>query len=219
MRSDKYEVNVVKSIIASVVFFIIGIILIVSSIADTISLSKGITDFNEMKCEEFQNGRFVQGTLQFLDNGFAEEYMQEYGSSEKDVTSSYYLMQLLAHGDELKYITVCFSKDTDIETADKMVTEMEEYYESGTMPDNATTMEFTGKVSKLDKEIVQLLYDRLIESDFGLDKEECSKYVCDYCITPCEIDTKSPVVFGTILLLFGVIGFVISVLQFLRIKR
>ncbi len=190
-----------------------GIFLIGWFVTDSIAVAKGITDFNIMKTEEFKKGRFVQGTVQELHTGFAEEWEQKKGSTKKETTSIYYLMPLLYYDDEIKYVAVRFSQKSDIQRADMLIDEFEKYIETGEAPISVPTFELKGKIGTLNKEVEGYLYDTLIEAGFGSTKAECEQYVCDYYIDCKEPASIVQLLIGIGLAILGAGGIFILVLK------
>lgn len=209
----------IRIFVVSLMSIVIGIFLIAGFISDKIALSKGITDFNEMKVEDFKKGRIVEGVIDELDACFAEWVETKKGSTSEQVTSKYYLMPLPAYygSEDYKYIVVCIADTSTIYTADKMVDEIDKYCTDGTEPIIWTTLEYKAKVSKLPKNVKELLYDSLKEAEWGTTDEECSQYVCPYYLKHFdEFDSTTSLFVGIGLLVVGVILFAVFIL---RVRR
>ncbi len=209
------KISLIRSIIVTLMLIAAGIFFTGTFVSEKVAMSKGITDFNEMKTEDFIKGRFVQGTVEELHAGFAEEWEQSKGSSTKRTTSRYYLMPMYAYdeNEDIKYIAVRFSKRSDIEKADKLVDEVNDYFETGKTPESFTEIELSGKISKLDKEIEGYMYDTLIDAGLGKTKDECSKYVCNYYINCKEGAAISGLIIGIVTFIAGVAAGIITLFK------
>lgn len=216
MFGRRFSISKTRIIAFAVGILIFGIMLLVSFISETIAVSKGIDDFNELKCDEFIKGRFVQGTVQELYFEFAEEWEEQSGSNEKQNKKKYYLIPLIAHEnqEEIKYIAVRFSKEIDITKADNLLDEVIKCYNTGEEPISFPTFEITGKVCVLDEEIEGYLYDALIKYEWGETKEECKQYVCDYYIDCKEPASVVELFIGIMIIVLGV-----SIIFITLIKR
>lgn len=214
--------------VISLVFaiLILGLVMVGTFVSEKISMSKGVTDFNQMKFEDFKKGRFVQGEVMALTDGFAEEYEQRAGSPKK-TTSIYYLMPLYAYDNgqdseentDYKYVVVGFSKSTDITRAGKLINETNKYINSGEEPLSLPTFTLEGKISHLSSDVEDILYDTLIESGWGNNKEECSKYICPYYIKCKEGADLTNFLIGIVLTLLGASGSVLIILKFTASRR
>lgn len=204
------------------VLLIMGIDMMFDSIRDSSAMSKGITDFNEMTESDFEVGRFVQGDVVELLGQFAYEYEESRYSSSEKVTKRYYLMPLYAtyDYDNPKYVAVCISNTQMAKAADKIVEETWDYYDYGTEPDKWTELYITGKVSKIDKDIEDLLYEWLLEGEEGSTRAEMESYVCPYVITYYQLSAASGMTgIGAVMFIIGTLGLAVVIVIHLKSKK
>lgn len=220
--------NISTNVRAMVVFallLVMGISIVFEANRDSLALAKGMTDFNTMTSADFIEGRFVQGTIYELDDEFAylEEYNSTFGIKHNErVTAHYYVMPLPATYDSEtpQYAAVCLKNAGMITTAEKMIQETWDYWDYGTEPDVWTELPITGKISKLDGELLDYFYEWLMYGDEGATREDYAGYVCPYIITYYEPSSSSSLlVMGIVLLVAGIAGLAVTITLTVKAKH
>ncbi|MCM1523473.1 MAG: hypothetical protein NC120_03350 [Ruminococcus sp.] len=194
-----------------------GIMMLFIAGKDSAAYSKGVTDFNEMAGDDFIVGRYVEGTVFNLQDEFAyeEKYRETLGVKHNErVSAHYYVMPLLAtmDSDTPQYAAVCLRNAQMIETAEIMVNETWAFYTGTQMPEEWTSMELTGKVSKLDGDLEDLMYEWMMYGDDEAIKEDYEPMICPYLITyndPSAI--SSLMTAGAVLLAAGAAGLAVTI--------
>lgn len=149
----------VRVLIMFVVVAIMGIVLLIGSIRDKAELAKPRGDLETMTEDDFYNGRFVKGTIYELWDNYAdmEEYDTTFGIKHNTrVTAQYYALPIPGI-DEYKFVALAVSNSSKQITAQKMVNEIDKYYEDGTIP--MTTMNVEGKITKLSGDGLKYLQE------------------------------------------------------------
>ncbi len=169
------------------ILIILGIAIMGDSISDKNAMAKGVTDFNEMTELDFFEGRFVEGTVYDLLDEFAyeEEYRQTFGIKHSErVSSHYYIMPLEAtyDSDNPQFVALCIGNTALAEQAQKMIDEYWDYLETGEEPAVWTEIHITGKISKLDGELLDYFYDWFYEVDDEMTREDITPMICPYII-------------------------------------
>lgn len=215
-----------KYLIVFLALAVMGIAILMSSAADSAQMAKGITDFNEMTASDFEVGRFVQGTIYELDDEFA--YVEESDAVlgikyNKRVGAHYYVMPLAMTTAEdspyVQYVAVCIGNQSMAATAQKMCEETWAWWEDGTVPEEWTTLEITGKVSKLSGELEDFFYEWLMYGDESADRSEYAKYVAPYVITYYNTETANSPAFTLVAIAILIIGIAGGVIMGVIIKR
>lgn len=187
----------------------LGIFLLVGGIRDKIELSKPITDVSTVTPDDLYAGQFVEGTIYELWNEYA--YLQETdkNNSNGKVTAHYFCFPMQStFTDELpKFLTLRVSDTMDYQTALVMERESDSFYSYGTEPSNWTEIEIKGKVSKLDKELLQFHKEYIAEC-LNITEAEAEQYICPYMITSSYGDTTPGLIMGIVFTVIG-LGFMV----------
>ena len=194
------------------IFIILGIAFMSESISDKNAMAKGVTDFNEMTELDFFEGRFVEGTVYDLLDEFAyeEEYRTTLGIKHSErVSSHYYIMPLEAtyDSDTPQFVALCIGNTALAEQAQQMIDEYWDYLETGEEPAVWTEFHITGKISKLDGELMDYLYDWFYQVDDEMTREDITPMICPYLITyRAENASSSTMSISVGLIAIGIIG-------------
>ncbi len=212
-------------IFVGIAILIAGCMLLFDDLKATTDYNKGVIDLNTMTREDFEEGRFVEGTINCLYDEYA--YMEEYNSTlgikhNERVTDHYYIMPLDSslenENSDVVYVSVRLSKTSMVQTAETMINEFWSALETGTVPDNWTTMEFSGRIEKLDnEELLDFYYEWLMYGEESTDRAAYSNNVCMYTLSyysPTAHSTLLP----TAIVIMG-IGAVVAVVGILLVKR
>lgn len=191
---------------------------------DSAAYSKGVTDFNEMTESDFIADRYVDGTIYSLEDEFAyeEEYNETLGIKHNEsVSAHYYVMPLFAsyETETPQYIAVCLRNPAMIETAEQMVNETWDFYETGEEPEEWTSLFITGKVSKLDGELKDLMLEWMMYGDEEGSPSDYEAFICPYLITyndPSTLSTGKNV--GGVIFGIGAAGLVIMLIVWLKAR-
>ncbi|MDE6591559.1 MAG: hypothetical protein K2K57_00655, partial [Oscillospiraceae bacterium] len=181
-----------------------------------------VTDFNEMTELDFIEGRFVEGTVHDLLDEFAyeEEYQQTLGIKHSErVSKHYYILPLEAtyDSDVPQYAALCIGNTALAEKAGQMIDEYWEYLVTGEEPAVWTEFHITGKISKLDGELMGYFYDWFYEVDDEMTREDIEPMICPYMITYQVAGASSTTMTMSIVILaIGIVGCVGMVLWYKR---
>lgn len=149
----------VRLLIMFVVVAFLGIALLIGSIKDKAELAKPIGDLETMTEGDYYQGRFVEGTVYELWDNYAEmeEYDTTFGIKHNSrITAQYYALPIPGI-DEYKFIALAVSDSAKQTTANKLVAEIDSYYEDGTIPE--TEIHIKGKVTKLSGDGLKFLQE------------------------------------------------------------
>lgn len=141
-----------RSSITFIVIGVLGILVLVMSIRDKIELAKPPANIAEMTEDDFYNGRFVEGDIYEIWNGFAtlQESDTIFGISyNTKTTAQYFVMPLETsfYTGVPKFVALSVRDSTDIATAKKMAQESLDYYNNDI--ELKTVMHIKGKITKL----------------------------------------------------------------------
>lgn len=156
----------VRLLIMFVAVAFLGIALLVGTIKDKAELAKPRGDLETMTESDFYNGRFVKGTIYELWDNFAdmEEYDTTFGIKHNTrVTAQYYALPIPAL-DDYKFVALAISNTSKQTTAQRMVNEIDAYYENGAIP--MTTMNVEGKITKLSGDGLKYLQEYAVDMGF-----------------------------------------------------
>ncbi|MCM1577613.1 MAG: hypothetical protein NC078_02280 [Ruminococcus sp.] len=196
---------------------VVGIAFLGKSVSDKNAMAKGVTDFNEMRESDFIEGRFVEGEVYELLDEFAyeEEYNQALGIKHNErVSSHYYVMPLYATYDDdvTKYAALCIGNTQLAAQAQQMIDEYWDYWETGKEPEYWTSIYVTGKVSKLDGELLDYFYE-WFEYDSDMTRAEIDEMICPYIISYQVADAASSTMTVALVVMgIGVIGIIAVVI-------
>lgn len=204
------------------VFIILGISFMGQSISDKNAMAKGVTDFNEMTELDFFEGRFVEGTVYDLLDEFAyeEEYRQTFGIKHGErISNHYYILPLEAtyDTDNPQFMALCIGNTALAGQAQKMIDEYWDYLVTGEEPAVWTEIHITGKISKLDGELLDYFYDWFYEMDDEMTREDITPMICPYMITyRVENASDTTMTMSVGLLAVGIIGCAAMILWYKR---
>ncbi len=205
---------------------IIGLVIFIPALSDNMALAKGMTDFNDMTEADFVKGRFVQGTIYELYDEFAyeEEYESTFGVKHNErVSAHYYIMPLYAtyESETMQYVAVCIKNSGDAATAQKMLEETWDYWDTGAEPAVWTELPITGKVTELDGELLDYFYEWLMYGDNTATRADYEAYVCPYIIEAYyNTDGISVMlIIGGIISAIGLVGLAVAITVLVKSKK
>ncbi|MDE7363074.1 MAG: hypothetical protein K2N38_14210 [Oscillospiraceae bacterium] len=150
-----------RLLIMFIAFAVLGIIMLVGSIRDKIELSKPRGNLETMTAADFYNGRFVEGDIIEIWDEYA--YMREtdtfFGITyNTKVTSHSYSMPLPSsfESSSPKFISLSIRDGELKKTADKIVSETNNYLINDVVLDDWTSIHIEGKVTKLSGDNLKL---------------------------------------------------------------
>lgn len=193
-------------------FILMGILLIKDYIRDKNAMAQGVTDFNEMRAEDFISGRYVEGTVYDLVDEFAykEESHRTFGIKHGErVSAHYYILPLRATaGDEHpKFAALCIGNAELADKAQEMLDEYWNYLETGEEPAAWAEIHITGKISPLGGDAEKYFYEWFSDMDENWTRADIDPMVCPYVITYDEGGASAvPLILGIVLIAAGVIG-------------
>lgn len=193
-------------------FVIMGIAMTCSAAKDKAAMEKGVTDFNEMTEFDFISGRFVEGTVYTLVDEFAyeEEYQRTLGIKHGErVSAHYYILPLSATADYdvPQFAALCIGNTQLAGQAEQMVNEYWDYMMNDTEPNEWTEIYITGKISKLDGELLDFFYDWFYQIDEDITREDIDSMLCPYIINYQVPDASSNMIgTGIVIMVIGILG-------------
>ncbi|MBE6902389.1 MAG: hypothetical protein E7478_07925 [Ruminococcaceae bacterium] len=208
--------NTLKLILIFVLMFVLGLI---GFIGTSVSRSKAMnaqTDFNELQSSEFKSGMYVRGTVYEV----LDEYAYE--TSDNHVSARYYIVPIAGtYEDEYpQYVTVSTGNSDVQNQADLLMQQTWNYYDYGTEPAVWNEFEIIGKVSKLEPELLDYLYDWFMYGDYSATRAEYSKYICPYEIS---VVSTSGLLTGAIMFAImggiGAIGLAVFIIIYIKAHR
>lgn len=160
----------------------------ISASKDKKELAKGIDDFNYLADSEFYEGKFVEGNVFEIYGEFAyeESYTETLGVKHNSrVTSHYYLIPVTGsfESSTLKLIPVEIRTDENVSNAELLMEQTFDFQDYGTEPEAWNEFTLCGKVSKLDGEIEDYLYDWLTNDGADGTKADYENMICPYVIS------------------------------------
>lgn len=171
----------VRLLVVFVVVAFLGIALLIGSIKDKAELAKPRGDLETMTEDDFYQGRFVEGTIYELWDNYAEmeEYDTTFGIKHNSrITAQYYAMPVISSYEgngTAKFVALAISDSGEQKIADKMSQETDNYYEYDIEPDEWTTLEIKGKVTRLSGEGLEIF--RQYFEEVGGSAENALPYV------------------------------------------
>ena len=159
----------VRLLIFFVMIAFLGIALLIGTIKDKAELAKPRGDLETMTEADFYDGRFVEGEIYELWDSYA--YMEESDSTfgikhNTHITAHYYALPIPAL-DEYKFVALAISNTSKQTTADRLVSEVDEFFENGTIPD--TTLKVEGTITKLSGDVLGFLKEYAVKMGFETD--------------------------------------------------
>ena len=186
---------------------VMGIIFSGVGIKDKAELAKPRGVLEEMHAEDFYNGRFVEGTIYELWDEFA------YRTEDSQVKARYFALPLETsfYENEWTIVAVSFSNGSQMNTAQRMAKESDEWYSYGKEPVSWTEMHITGKVTKLKGEQLKFFKEYIVD-----DLELSTDNMCAYVINASNNGSGSGtmLVIGIIMAIIGLGG-----LAFMIVRR
>lgn len=143
-----------RLIISGIAFIAVGIVFIAGGIADKIKVSGEKADFSELTASNLKSGMMVEGTIYEIWDEFA------YEEDDGDYVG-YFAFPLESSFDEEEpyFAALKLSGLGDVRTAQIMSEETNNYYFDDIVPDTWTEFSFTGKVSKLKGDGLELFQE------------------------------------------------------------
>lgn len=203
------------------ILFIMGTIFTVTGMIDNNAAENTDMDFNYMDEYEFKEGMFVKGRVYEIYDEFAveETYKKTFGiTTSTRISSHYYVIPMVGtfESDSAKYIALEISHVGMVEEAEKLMEQTWNYYDYDIEPSVWNEFDIKGKVSKLDGELLDYMYEWFMYGDPGATRADYEDLICPYVIT-YHNTSSSGVVFTVILAAIGAIG--LAVIIMLHIKN
>lgn len=215
----------VYSAVIALIIIIMGIFAFVTGTKQQSDMSDIHDDFNEMQQSEFYAGKYVSGEIYELWDEFAyeEQYSETFGVKHGSIVSShYYIMPLQTsyESDIPVFIAVCLRKQEQAETAQRIIDEMNAFWngETDDFPDE--TIYFTGKVTKMEGELLDYFYEWLMYGDEESSRAEYEQYVCPYILNYIDPDNGSVgMKIGLCLTIGGLVFLAVMILIYLKLRK
>lgn len=211
--------------IAFALLLIFGVYATAIATEDNRKIAKGMQDFNQMTAADFVAGEFVQGTVYELDDEFAylESYNSTFGIKHNErVTAHYYVMPLPStyYDQNVKYVAVCLKNSAHVAIAEKMMQETWDYWDYGTEPAVWTELPMTGKVQKMDGEVLDYFYEWMMFGEESTNRADFDKYICPYVINYYEVgNTGTGMIVGIVMIVVGAVGLAVMIALHLKNKN
>ncbi|MDE7295123.1 MAG: hypothetical protein K2N72_11920 [Oscillospiraceae bacterium] len=193
-------------------FILMGILVMQNYVRDKNAMAQGVTDFNEMRSDDFISGRYVEGTVYDLIDEFAyeQEYHRTLGIKHGErVAAHYYILPLRATAEDErpKFAALCIENAELADKAQQMLDEYWSYLETGEEPAAWTEIHITGKISPLGGEVEKYFYEWFSAMDENWTRADIDPMVCPYVITYNEGGASSlSLLLGIVMIAVGVIG-------------
>ncbi|MBQ8903036.1 MAG: hypothetical protein IJY73_01890 [Oscillospiraceae bacterium] len=200
--------------------FLVGLILTVTGVIDNNAAENADMDFNYMAEREFDEGMFVKGRVYEIYGEFAveETYKKTFGiTTSTRVSSHYYVVPMVGtfESDNPMYIALEISHIGMVEEAEKLMDQTWNYYDYGIEPTVWNEFDIKGKVSKLDGELKDYMYEWFMYGDESASRAEYDDLICPYVIT-YRNTSSSAVVFTVIIAAIGAIGLTIMIMLHIK---
>ena len=202
------------------VLFVMGTIFTVTGLIDNNAAENADMDFNYMNEYEFKDGMFVKGRVYEIYGEFAveETYQKTFGiTTSTRVSSHYYVVPMVGtfEGDKPMYIALEISHVGMVEEAEKLMDQTWNYYDYGIEPTMWNEFDIKGKVSELNGELLDYMYEWFMYGDDGATRAEYEEFICPYVIT-YRNTSSSGVVFTVVLAAIGAIGLTIMIMLHIK---
>lgn len=188
-------------------------------------INKGLDDFNFLSDSEFYKGKFVEGDVFEVYGEFAyeESYNETLGiKSNSHVTSHYYLIPLTGSfdSDMPKFITLEIKTAAGVKNAELLMEQTWNYQDTGEEPDVWNEFPIQGKVSRLDGEIEEYLYDWLTNDGVDGTRADYEDMICPYVITEHSAEAVGRSMnFSITITIIGLAGIGIMIFLYIRTRQ
>lgn len=174
----------IRIAIVLIFLFVMGIVLTAQGVSDIIKINGYVPDFNYDSMTDVKKGSFVQGYVNNIIDCYASETTTEstLGIETSSKTSEeYFLMPLIndADADKELFVTISASNIDDRKTLYAVCDDTWEYIDGNTDID-FTEMYIVARVKKIDDDLMPLLIDWLVSSEFYSNASEAEQHVIPY---------------------------------------
>ncbi|MBQ8614476.1 MAG: hypothetical protein IJ416_09705 [Ruminiclostridium sp.] len=217
MRLDSFKTRLVVMFAA---LFIFGIVFTVKGISENSKAEKATDDFNYMTKSEFADGMYVKGRVYEIMGEFAveETHNKTLGiTTSKRISSHYYVVPMVGtfESDTPMYIAVEISHVDRVADAEKLMEQTWKYYDEGIEPTVWNEFDIQGKVTALDDELTDYLYEWFMYGDVGATRADYAPYICPYVVTYVNTSGNGNI-FSIIMGAIGAIGLTVIIMLHLR---
>lgn len=215
----------VNAIVIFAVLLIAGIGGMITASGQQKQINQGLDDFNYLSDSEFYKGKFVEGYVFEVYGEFAyeESYRETMGiKSNSHVTSHYYLIPLTGSFDTdmPKFIALEIKTAAGTRNAELLMEQTLNYQDTGEEPDIWNEFLIQGKVSKLDGEIEDYLYEWLTNDYTDGTKADYEDMICPYVITEHSAEAVGRSMnFNITITLIGLIGIGMMIFLYFRTRQ
>lgn len=214
-----------KTAIIFIALFCMGVTSLITASEQQSQISKGLDDFNYLSDSQFQKGKFVEGYVYEVYGEFA--YMESYDETlgikhNSRVTSHYFLIPLSGSFDTQspKFIALEIRTDEGLKNAELLMEQTWDYHETGNEPDVWNDFPIQGKVSELDGEIEEYLYDWLTNDGADGTRADFTDMICPYVISEYAPGAVGRgMTLGAVLTIVGLAGIGIMLFIYFRTRR
>lgn len=213
-----------KLIILFVLIFFLGVTDLVSALNQQHQISNELDDFNYPSESGFQIGKFVEGDVCEILGEFAytERRTGTGFITNTSVSSHYYLVPLsetLSTGN-VKYVVLELYTAESVRNAELLTEQTQNYLGTGTEPDVWNKFPIKGKISELDEEVAQPLYDWFTYYGMNDNRANYEDKICPYIITELAPDSVGKDVINSIItMLMGLLGIWVILSNYFRARK
>lgn len=213
-----------KLIILFVLIFFLGVTDLVSALNQQHQISNELDDFNYPSESGFQIGKFVEGDVCEILGEFAytERRTRTGFITNTSVSSHYYLVPLsetLSTGN-VKYVVLELYTTESVRNAELLTEQTQNYLGTGTEPDVWNKFPIKGKISELDEEVAQPLYDWFTYYGMNDNRVNYEDKICPYIITELAPDSVGKDVINSIItMLMGLLGIWVILSNYFRARK
>lgn len=204
-----------RLMIIAAVLFVSGIAFLIIGIKDNIEINKPRMKIEDMRAEDFYNGRYVEGDIYEVWGEFA--YTEESKSTmgiehDKKVTDHYYYFPLETSFYDQKYTfaAVCTRDSAELRALDKMTEEAGDYYLNDEQL--VTEIHFVGKVQALKGDYLKF-FREIVAYNFDVSESEAESVIAPFVIRSWKNDNSGVMIGigagGTVIGLAGLALFII----------
>lgn len=200
--------------------FVMGVFFTISGSIENSGVENAELDFNYMDEYKFKDGLYVKGRVYEIYGEFAVEETQQkrFGiTTSSRISSHYYVVPMIGtfESDSPVYIAVEISHVGMVEEAEKLMEQTWDYYDNGIEPAIWNEFDIKGKVSPLEGELLDYMYEWFMYGDPGATRADYEQYICPYIVT-YRNTSSSYIVFTVILAAVGAVGLTVIIMLHLR---
>ena len=209
-----------RLVIMFALFFILGLVFTITGSVENSAAENAEMDFNYMNEYEFKDGMYVKGRVYEIYGEFAVEETEhkKFGiTTSTRISSHYYVVPMIGtfESDTPMYIAVEISHVGMVEEAEKLMSQTWNYYDYNIDPGIWNEFDIKGKVTPLEGELLDYMYEWFMYGDTGATRADYEKYICPYVIT-YRNTSSSTVVFTVVLAAIGAIGLTVMIMLYFR---